>query len=217
MPPYPMPVPAKGHPYPPPHGYHFPHYMHHPYAYPPYHAFPPPPAPVGKPAGKAKKKGKSKTATTATEDKKWTKLEEEKLLRLVDEMGETQWEALARHLPLRSARACQQYYTQVVKPQLEAKEWIPEEDDLLVQVVLRQIRHARSSHPSAQAADIDWIQVAASLKCRVSRQCRERWFRMKDKAWTTEEDHFILDFHSRKGVRWVELTQLLPGRYVSCA
>jgi hypothetical protein len=63
----------------------------------------------------------------------------------------------------------------------------------------------------------NWNLIAAQLRTRTPKQCRERWHNHLDPAidrgqWTEEEDRILADRQAQFGNRWAEIARYLPGR-----
>nr|XP_043615720.1 transcription factor MYB98-like [Erigeron canadensis] len=90
------------------------------------------------------------------------------------------------------------------KPLIVKGQWNPEEDRLLVQLVM-------------QHGDRKWSLVAEKLPGRIAKQCRDRWQNhlrpdiTKD-AWSEEEDKLLIAIHKEVGNKWSEIARRLPGR-----
>jgi hypothetical protein len=64
----------------------------------------------------------------------------------------------------------------------------------------------------------NWVVVANHLPGRLGRQCRERWHNVLDpsivrRAWTREEDDFLLTMQRTIGQKWSAISQM-PGPLV---
>jgi hypothetical protein len=79
-----------------------------------------------------------------------------------------------------------------------------EEDDLLSFLV-----HVQGSH--------DWKTIAAQMRGRTVRQCRERWKYYLDPSlnkgnWTDAEDQLLFAKHQEIGPRWAQIAAFFGSR-----
>eukprot|EP01122_Echinamoeba_exundans_P004238 TRINITY_DN1424_c0_g1_i2.p1 TRINITY_DN1424_c0_g1~~TRINITY_DN1424_c0_g1_i2.p1 ORF type:complete len:414 (+),score=89.88 TRINITY_DN1424_c0_g1_i2:370-1611(+) len=86
--------------------------------------------------------------------------------------------------------------------------WQKSEDDMLAKLV-------------AEYGPKDWSTIAnlmsQSGRCRLGKQCRERWFNhlspdVRKDAWTESEDAIIIEAHAKMGNKWTAISKLLDGR-----
>eukprot|EP00047_Mylnosiga_fluctuans_P017623 m.63152 g.63152 ORF g.63152 m.63152 type:complete len:421 (-) comp7178_c0_seq1:177-1439(-) len=82
--------------------------------------------------------------------------------------------------------------------------WTKEEDELVIELVGR-------------LGAKRWSVIAAHLKGRIGKQCRERWHNhlnpeIKKTPWTESEDRLILQLYRQIGSKWAEMAKVLPGR-----
>ncbi|CAI5717907.1 unnamed protein product [Peronospora effusa] len=139
----------------------------------------------------------------ALASKRWTSEQDEALKKAVAELGHRNWMAVAEQVPGRDNAQCLQRWNKVLKPGLVKGSWSLEEDELLMEMMLKGYDN--------------WRQVSNNIPGRTAKQCRERWRNRLDPTinkspFTKEEDIAIQHAYEKYGNRWTQIAELLPGR-----
>ncbi|KAI4315384.1 hypothetical protein L6164_028199 [Bauhinia variegata] len=134
----------------------------------------------------------------------WTDEQDNILIEAVKKQNGRNWKKIAASLPGRTDTQCLHRWQKVLNPELVKGSWTKEEDDRIVELV-KKFGCKR------------WSVVAKSLRGRIGKQCRERWYNhldpaIKKHAWSKEEESIIAYYHQVYGNKWAEIARFLPGR-----
>uniref|UniRef100_A0A8C3AWY7 MYB proto-onco like 1 n=1 Tax=Cyclopterus lumpus TaxID=8103 RepID=A0A8C3AWY7_CYCLU len=118
---------------------------------------------------------------------KWSRDEDEKLKKLVEQHGPDSWKLIANFFQGRTDGQCQHRWQKVLNPELVKGPWTKEEDQKVIDLVHKY-------------GPKRWSVIAKHLQGRIGKQCRERWHNhlnpeVKKSSWTQEEDKIIYDAH----------------------
>ncbi|GBG25594.1 Transcription factor MYB3R-5 [Hondaea fermentalgiana] len=128
---------------------------------------------------------------------KWTNEQDEALRRSVEQHNGTGWKNIAKFVPGRDHVQCLQRWKKVLRPGLVKGPWTPEEDSHLLELI-------------KEDPTMHWGNIAAKIKGRTAKQCRERWGLNLDpninhSKFTPEEDDLLMRLHEQMGSKWAEI------------
>ncbi|KAL3684867.1 hypothetical protein R1sor_002889 [Riccia sorocarpa] len=136
----------------------------------------------------------------------WTPEEDAQLRAAVEELGESDWSAVAACLEGRNNSQCLMRWYKVLHPARNRKgRWSVEED--------KRLKWAVSVYGAKK-----WKQIAEHVPGRTDIQCRERWCNVLDPeikvdVWTEEEDNTLRESVARHGPhRWAAISADLKCR-----
>ena len=99
-----------------------------------------------------------------TSKNKFTKEEDEILVRLVNQLGTSHWEAIAAQIPGRSARQCRDSWNHYLTPNINQMPWTIEEDRRLLTLY--------------QMIGAHWAKIGEKFSGRTSVSVKNRWRRL---------------------------------------
>ncbi|KAJ5635582.1 uncharacterized protein N7484_008895 [Penicillium longicatenatum] len=148
--------------------------------------------------------------SAATTRRIWSKLEDERLISLVQHLSDQgkeggSWNEISRHLPGRSNKDCRKRWFHSLDPALRKGRWSKEEDELLL-----------AAHKRLGPA---WKEIALLIDGRKDDQCAKRYndilnpsVRDRLRNWTPEEDQYLAAKVQELGHKWAAISAGLPGR-----
>jgi hypothetical protein len=92
---------------------------------------------------------------------KFSPEEDDRLTRIVEKYGESNWKAIAAELGSRNCRQCRERWKNYLDPSLTKEPWSSEEDELLLDLY--------KTHGS------QWSRIAKSFPSRTDVNCKNRW------------------------------------------
>ena len=100
-----------------------------------------------------------------TTRKHFTVSEDEYILRWVEINGPQSWTTLAAQLPERSARQVRDRYRYYLSPEVSKKEWTPQEDEILISLVI--------------TCGQKWSQISKLFQGRSDCDIKNHWQKIK--------------------------------------
>lgn len=133
----------------------------------------------------------------------WKTEETRDLLELVKEHGGRNWSVIAKELNTgRTAMQCFQRYQSTHNPRMIKREFTPEEDAKILELVERY--------------GSNWDEISTHIPGRTASQLNHRYNNtsrqcIRSGNWTEEEDIKLILAHEAY-TKWTEISSLLPGR-----
>eukprot|EP00924_Labyrinthula_sp_SR-Ha-C_P003806 augustus_masked-scaffold_3-processed-gene-5.51-mRNA-1 protein AED:0.14 eAED:0.33 QI:0/-1/0/1/-1/1/1/0/232 len=145
---------------------------------------------------------------------RWSKDEDEKLRKIVNSIGDTNWVKVANYVKNRSSSQCMQRWKQVLRPGLKKGAWTTQEDELLTKLVYQHLGSSIYETPIPKIKS--WKFAEDYIKGRTSKQCRERWVLVLDPTickaeWTQQEDETLLTLQKLIGNKWTLIKELMEN------
>ncbi|KAJ6216216.1 hypothetical protein RDWZM_007373 [Blomia tropicalis] len=137
---------------------------------------------------------------------KWTKEEDEKLIKLVEKYNsskKTNWNLIAKHIAGRNFMQCRSRWDLKFNPKYILLSWTSDEDKKLIDLVGK--------------LGENWEEISKQMNGRTNRQCRDRWLnKLTPKyvvgSWTSEEDEKLTSLIKKYGTKWAQISTLMNGR-----
>jgi len=134
----------------------------------------------------------------------WTNDDDEKLTFLITNNPDMSWSEMSKLFNKKTPTQLEERWKKSLNPNIKKGSWTKEEDEMIMQYV-------------QEFGEKDWAKLAAQMKGRIGKQCRERWKDHLDPCinknpWTLEEDFQLIELRNQIGNKWVEISKIMKGR-----
>ena len=143
----------------------------------------------------------------------WSTEQENALTNAVEDLGSSDWDAIAARIPggHRTGAQCLRHWENKLSPHIKRGQWSPDEDEALKKLV------DRASLQGLGLLDIPWEDIKPYIPGRTLKQVRERWRSNLDPGivrgeWTQWEDEMIVKMRDEQGMGWASIARALKGR-----
>ncbi|KAJ3438350.1 transcription factor myb3r-2 [Anaeramoeba flamelloides] len=135
---------------------------------------------------------------------KWDKQSEEKLMGLVRNEKNADWETVATNFTNFGSTDCLKRYRQLKDIQTNKGPWNTTEDELLKYAI-------------EKLGDVSWLHISSLVPGRNSKQCRERWCNqinpnINHAPFTQEEEELLIAKQTELGNKWSQISKFFNGR-----
>ena len=133
---------------------------------------------------------------------KWTKEEDELLLKKGKEYNNKKWKLVASFLPGHSSVQCSARYKRIQSGIIKGS-WNKEEDKKLLELYNKYGKN--------------WAKISKEMHSRTGKQVRDRFLNFFDngidkRKFTEEEDEEIIKLYKQYGNSWTTIAKFLKGR-----
>ena len=134
--------------------------------------------------------------------KKWTKEEDEELIKLVKTHNGKKWKEIASNFHNKSPLQCFSRYKRI-RPEIYKGSWKKEEDKLILSLI--------------EKYGTSWSKISKIIKTRNGKQIRDRYINVlspniNKKKFTPEEDFLLLKLYNEYGPKWATIHTFFKNR-----
>ena len=134
--------------------------------------------------------------------KKWSKDEDEELIKLVTSHNGKKWKDIASNFHNKTPLQCFSRYKRI-RPGIYKGTWKKEEDNLILSLIEK---HGTS-----------WSKISKIVKTRNGKQIRDRYMNVlapniNKKKFTPEEDFLLIQLYEKYGPKWATIRNFFKNR-----
>jgi myb proto-oncogene protein len=134
--------------------------------------------------------------------KKWTREEDELLIRLAEKYNEKHWKEISKKFAKKNSLQCFSRYKRI-RPGIVKGSWKKEEDHAIVELVNK---YGKS-----------WSKISKILGTRNGKQIRDRFINVLDPEikkgkFTEDEDRKLIMLFNQYGSKWATISKYYPNR-----
>ncbi len=146
--------------------------------------------------------------------KKWSKDEDEELIKLVSSHNGKKWKEIASNFHNKTPLQCFSRYKRI-RPGIYKGTWKKEEDELILSLI--------------EKYGTSWSKISKIVKTRNGKQIRDRYMNVlapniNKKKFSPEEDFLLIQLYEKYGPKWATIrnffknrtTDMIKNRFHSC-
>ena len=133
---------------------------------------------------------------------KWTKEEDEKLIKLAQNFNERKWNEISKSFPEKNSLQCFSRYKRI-KPGVNKGPWKTEEDNKILKLI--------------EKFGKKWSKISNIIKTRNGKQIRDRYLNilapnLNKKKFTIQEDIKLIKLYKIYGNKWAKIKEFFKNR-----